>query len=141
MQTLERATRTGDRLDGRGSIGPTREVQVTGRDDGGSRFPLPRLGADVGHLTTEAVAAYVDGELSTGSHMRAGAHLSRCPACRAAVAAQRDARAALQQAPCPAPTEDLLTALGRIPQTEPGPETGDEDGPSAPRRRRWPGRR
>lgn len=111
---------------------------MTARDDDGSRFPLPRLGGDVGHLTTEAVAAYVDGELSTGSHMRAGAHLSRCPGCRGAVAAQRDARAALRQAPCPAPTEDLLTALGRIPQTESQPRAAGQAEPPAPRRRRWP---
>jgi len=121
--------------------GPIREVQVTAREDGDSRFPLPRLGMDVGHLTTEAVAAYVDGELATSSHMRAGAHLARCPQCRAAVAAQRDVRAALRGAPCPAPTEDLLSALGRIPQNQTPPPAGSGDDPPRPRRRRWWGRR
>lgn len=48
-------------------------------------------GRDVGHLSTEAVAALVDGELSRGAEDRAKSHLVHCGECRAEVRAQRQA--------------------------------------------------
>ena len=37
------------------------------------------------HLSVEAVAAYVDGELPMKAHLRAAGHLGRCPQCSAEV--------------------------------------------------------
>ena len=53
-------------------------------------------GNDVGHLTTEAVAALVDGELSTGAESRAKVHLVHCSDCREEVRAQRQAAARMR---------------------------------------------
>lgn len=41
------------------------------------------------HLGTEAIAAFVDGELSDSAERRAQAHLMACPECRREVAHQR----------------------------------------------------
>lgn len=54
-------------------------------------------GLDVGHLTTEAVAALVDGELTRGAEDRAKAHLVHCGECRDEVRTQRQARERLRQ--------------------------------------------
>ena len=53
-------------------------------------------GNDVGHLTTEAVAALVDGELSAGAESRAKVHLVHCSDCREEVRAQRQAAARMR---------------------------------------------
>lgn len=41
------------------------------------------------HVSAEAVAAYVDSELSPSAAKRAETHLAQCPECAADVAAQR----------------------------------------------------
>jgi Putative zinc-finger len=76
------------------------------------------------HLAQEAIAALVDGELSGGAAGRAARHLAGCVQCRMAVAAQREAKAALQRdvdlaVPC-----DLLSRLKAIPFTAEVPGTG-----------------
>lgn len=43
------------------------------------------------HLSPEAVAAFVDNELSTAAYRRAQQHLAQCPECHDEVAAQRGA--------------------------------------------------
>nr|WP_120491312.1 zf-HC2 domain-containing protein [Corynebacterium lactis] len=43
------------------------------------------------HLGTEAIAAFVDGELSATAERRAQSHLMACPECRREVARQRQA--------------------------------------------------
>lgn len=73
---------------------------------------LPEL-----HLAVEAIVAHVDGELAPVPRERANAHLARCAECRAAVAEQRRAKAALTVAPGPAPSTDLLARLRDIPMT------------------------
>jgi hypothetical protein len=76
------------------------------------------------HLAAEAIVAHVDGELAPVPRDRANAHLARCAECRAAVAEQRRAKAALTVAPGPKPSSDLLERLRDIPMTtglaEPG---------------------
>lgn len=72
---------------------------------------------DTGHLATEAIAAYVDGELRMGAHMRASAHLARCGLCASEVDAQMHARKALQTCAAPQLPEDLLGDLRSIPRT------------------------
>ncbi len=67
------------------------------------------------HLSTEAIAAFVDGELRMNAHLRAGHHLSLCPQCAAEVDAQRQARAALRDShPVRVPTS-LMGMLSQIP--------------------------
>ncbi|WJZ02289.1 anti-sigma factor family protein [Corynebacterium freiburgense] len=51
----------------------------------------PKQFASVEHLSAEAVAAFVDHELSPGAMHRARIHLVHCPECRAEVAHQRRA--------------------------------------------------
>jgi hypothetical protein len=69
------------------------------------------------HLATEAVVAYVDGELSIAAHERATRHLASCTMCTAEVAAQRQARAAVRNAQAPTMPPTLLAALHAIPHT------------------------
>jgi hypothetical protein len=68
------------------------------------------------HLSTEAIAAFVDGELRMTAHLRAAHHLSLCPQCAAEVDAQQQARAALRDSrPIRIPSS-LLGMLSEIPQ-------------------------
>jgi anti-sigma factor RsiW len=67
------------------------------------------------HLSTEAIAAFVDGELRMTAHLRAAHHLSLCQQCAAEVDAQQQARTALRDShPIRIPTA-LLGALSDIP--------------------------
>lgn len=85
------------------------------------------------HPSSEAVAAYVDGELPMKAHLRAGSHLSQCPQCAAEVDAQRQARAALRDSRPVVMPSTLMGLLTQIPQStpeEPQPPTGDDAGGS-----------
>lgn len=53
------------------------------------RVPKRRKFASVEHLSPEAVAAFVDGELTEGAAHRARVHLVHCPECRAEIHHQR----------------------------------------------------
>jgi hypothetical protein len=75
----------------------------------------PRQFGSTEHLSTEAIAAFVDGELRMTAHLRAAHHLSLCPQCAAEVEAQQQARAALRDS-CPIDIpSSLLGALSQIP--------------------------
>jgi hypothetical protein len=75
----------------------------------------PRQFGSTEHLSTEAIAAFVDGELRMNAHLRAAHHLSLCPQCAVDVEAQRQARAALRDSrPIQVPTS-LLGMLAQIP--------------------------
>jgi len=93
---------------------------------GGRLFSVqvPDWGQD--HLSVEAVAAYVDGELADRPYGRATRHLAACSECAAQVVAQGQARAALRAARCPSLPSSLMSTLRSIPQdTElPGPPNG-----------------
>lgn len=78
------------------------------------------------HLATDAIVAFVDGELGLAAHERAARHLSRCPLCTAEVAAQRQARTAVRDAGMPAIPQSLLAALHTIPQRAPLPPAPDQ---------------
>jgi anti-sigma factor RsiW len=82
----------------------------------------PDWGQD--HLSSEAIVAFVDGELASGPHARATQHLEECADCVTQVTAQRQARAELRTAGCPLLSSALLTSLRSIPQ--------DTDLPPAP---------
>ncbi|MEU1983359.1 hypothetical protein [Nocardia sp. NPDC019395] len=71
------------------------------------------------HLASEAVAAYVDGELRMNPYLRAAQHLSVCPECAAEVEAQQQARIALRRATQVSIPTGLHDSLSRIPLAEP----------------------
>ena len=78
------------------------------------------------HLAGEALAALIDGELSRGAYHRALDHMARCPECRTAVNAQRQAKAVLVDAGIPAVPNGLLSRLHAVPMTTElgGPHAG-----------------
>ena len=69
------------------------------------------------HLAEEALAAYVDGVLSPAADDRAERHLRGCAECRAAVEAQREAKALMAAAPDPELPAGLLAKLLDVPMT------------------------
>ncbi|MEV6278182.1 zf-HC2 domain-containing protein [Nocardia sp. NPDC051832] len=82
------------------------------------------------HLASEAIAAYVDGELRMNAYLRAAQHLAQCPECAAEVDAQQQARVALRQSgPIQIPHR-LHDSLSRIPLGE-LPGAGPASGPAA----------
>lgn len=79
----------------------------------------PRQFGSTEHLSIEAIAAFVDGELTMKAHLRAAHHMSLCPECATEVEAQRRARAALRDSrPIAIPTA-LLGQLTQIPHHTP----------------------
>ena len=81
----------------------------------------PRQFGSTEHLSIEAIAAYVDGELRMKSYLRAAHHLSLCPECATEVEAQRQARAALRDSGSIAIPTSLLGMLSQIPHAPPEP--------------------
>ncbi|AGB25078.1 hypothetical protein Mycsm_04859 [Mycobacterium sp. JS623] len=101
----------------------------------------PRQFGSTEHLSIEAVAAFVDGELRMTAHLRAAHHLSLCQECAAEVEAQRQARAALRDSGSIAIPTSLLGMLSQIPHAPPvPPDPADQpqfaDGTPRYRRRR-----
>ena len=79
----------------------------------------PRRFGSTEHLSTEAIAAFVDGEVRMSAHLRAAHHMSMCPQCSAEVDAQGQARTALRDS-CPIRIpSSLLGALSEIPRHAP----------------------
>ncbi|KXW59478.1 RNA polymerase subunit sigma-70 [Mycolicibacterium phlei DSM 43072] len=79
----------------------------------------PRQFGSTEHLSIEAIAAFVDGELRLTPHLRAANHLSLCSECAAEVEAQRQARAALRESRPVAAPSSLLGLLSEIPRQAP----------------------
>lgn len=89
----------------------------------------PRQFSSTEHLSIEAVAAFVDGELRMTAHLRAAHHLSLCPECALEVDAQRQAREALRDS-CPvAMPSSLLGLLSQIPLHNPAEIPDPVDSP------------
>ncbi|WP_024442970.1 MULTISPECIES: anti-sigma E factor RseA [unclassified Mycobacterium] len=77
----------------------------------------PRQFGSTEHLCSEAITAYVDGELRMNAHLRAAHHLSLCPDCAAEVEYQGRARSALRDShPIRIPSA-LLGLLAQIPDS------------------------
>lgn len=74
----------------------------------------PDWGSD--HLSSDAIVAFVDGELAHGPRTRAAQHLQECAECSAQVVTQGQASTAVRVAPCPSLPTALLSRLGSIPQ-------------------------
>lgn len=85
------------------------------------------------HLASEAIAAYVDGELRMNAYLRAAHHLTQCTLCMAEVDAQQQARIALRASSEMSMPSSLLGALHRIPTQHQFPcassDTDDTRGP------------
>lgn len=95
----------------------------------------PRQFSSVDHLSAEAVAAYVDGELPMKAHLRASGHLSACAQCRGEVEAQGQARAALRDCRPVTMPSTLMGLLSQIPQStpdEPPNQPPNEPTPNGP---------
>lgn len=75
----------------------------------------PRRFGSTEHLSVEAIAAFVDGELRMSAHLRAAHHLSLCPECAEQVDAQGQARSALRDSCAVSIPNSLLGALSQIP--------------------------
>jgi anti-sigma factor RsiW len=77
----------------------------------------PRQFGSTEHLSSEAIAAFVDGELRMNAHLRAAHHLSLCCECAAEVEYQNRARSALRDShPIRIPS-NLLGLLAQIPES------------------------
>jgi len=117
---------------------------MTHGEFGGSASPFdPRDHRRFGsteHLASEAIAAYVDGELRMGAYMRASQHLALCPECAAEVEAQQNARRMLRHSACDITMpSSLLGTLSQIPLGEyPGCSADTQFGSGS---RRWTLRR
>ncbi|CAJ1495274.1 anti-sigma E factor RseA [[Mycobacterium] kokjensenii] len=93
----------------------------------------PRQFGSTEHLCSEAITAYVDGELRMNAHLRAAHHLSLCPDCAAEVEYQGRARSALRDShPIRIPAA-LLGQLAQIPE-KPGDCPPDEPAGPMPAR-------
>lgn len=79
----------------------------------------PRQFNSTEHLSSEAIAAFVDGELRMKAHLRAGHHLSLCGQCAGEVEAQGQARAALRDSRPVSVPSTLMNLLSAIPQSTP----------------------
>lgn len=86
---------------------------------------------DEGHLTLDAIVAFVDDELASGARSRATEHLTGCRDCAAEVLAQLQARSAIRRATAPTLPVSLLDTLRSIPQQAelPPPPPGLAIGP------------
>lgn len=90
----------------------------------------PRQFGSTEHLSIEAIAAYVDGELRMKAHLRAAHHLSVCQQCALEVDSQSQARAALRESLPVSMPSTLMGLLTQIPQStpdEPVPPPGIAD--------------
>ncbi len=76
----------------------------------------PRQFSSTEHLSAEAIAAFVDGELRMNAHLRAAHHLFLCPRCASEVDDQSRARAALRESHPVRMPSTLLGLLSDIPR-------------------------
>lgn len=73
------------------------QIQATIKKNTGARkSSKPKQFSSTDHLSLEAIAGFVDNELSPSAMHRARIHLVHCPECRAEIAAQCSAASALQ---------------------------------------------
>jgi anti-sigma factor ChrR (cupin superfamily) len=92
----------------------------------------PRRFGSTEHLSTEAVAAYVDGELPMKAHLRAAGHLTVCGQCAAEVEAQGQARTALRDSQPVNMPSTLMGLLTQIPQSAPAEPPPAPPAPEVP---------
>lgn len=106
------------RLRDLGDLGDFRNLQNQARPQNYRKPRKPRNFASVEHLSSEAVAAFVDAELGEGALHRARVHIVHCAECRAEIERQRNASEWLRGSnitPEVRAPQDLLTRLAGIP--------------------------
>ncbi|MFE5705477.1 RNA polymerase subunit sigma-70 [Rhodococcus sp. ACS1] len=81
---------------------------------------VPRQFGSTEHLASEAIAAFVDGELRMSAYLRAAHHLSICAECAFEVDSQQQARRALRRSGDVAMPSGLLGLLSQIPSCNQG---------------------
>ncbi|WP_240945517.1 RNA polymerase subunit sigma-70 [Rhodococcus sp. HNM0569] len=91
---------------------------------------IPREFGSTEHLASEAIAAYVDGELRMNAYLRAAHHLALCPSCAAEVESQQEARRALRCSGELAMPAALQGLLNQIPSCQPPAARSDAAGSS-----------
>lgn len=91
------------------------------------------------HLASEAIAAYVDGELRMNAYLRAASHLAICPECATEVDAQQQARRALRCSGEMSMPSTLIGLLSQIPtcQSRTTPSSSDAAPPAGFAARQW----
>ncbi|BAX96654.1 hypothetical protein MSTE_01325 [Mycobacteroides stephanolepidis] len=95
----------------------------------------PRQFGSTEHLSTEAIAAFVDGELRMSAHLRAAHHLSMCAECALEIDAQRQARSALRDSGgirVPVSLLGLLSQIPHIPHEAAPPSSSSHEGDLPP---------
>ncbi|OLT48216.1 hypothetical protein BJF85_13370 [Saccharomonospora sp. CUA-673] len=75
------------------------------------------FGLPESHLLPDAVVAFVDNEMSPAATERAAEHVAHCPWCAADVDAQRQVRAAVQDAREPSMSAGFLASCGPFRRT------------------------
>lgn len=122
-------------------FGDDREDLMTALSGSGSsssedgKLPPVRRFSSTEHLASEAIAAYVDGELRMNAYLRAAQHVGICTECAAEVEAQQQARGALRRSAHVSIPATLLGALSQIPTGE-FPGCG-RDYPASHESKRW----
>lgn len=99
----------------------------------------PRQFGSTEHLSSEAIAAFVDGELRMNAHLRAAHHMSLCPECAAEVDYQNRARTVLRDShpiQIPSTLLGLLSQIPESPHEEPTPPQLPDGKPQDRRKRR-----
>lgn len=84
--------------------------------------------SDVDHLGPEAVAAFVDGELTPQAEQRASTHLEHCPECREEIERQRAAAEAIHAA---SDLRELKASAGLLAKLASIERECSPDGPNA----------
>lgn len=102
------------------------QERASNRESGTAADTPRRRFAPTEHLASEAIAAYVDGELRMNPYLRAAEHLARCPECAAEVEAQQQARIALRQSAQISAPNGLHDTLSRIPLANPAAHRMDD---------------
>lgn len=92
----------------------------------------PREFASVEHLSLEAVAAFVDGELSPVASHRARVHLVHCAECRAEIERQRGASEWLRGSNIGADVRAPNDLIARLAGIASGPPCAGPDAESTP---------
>ncbi|MFV0496267.1 anti-sigma E factor RseA [Mycobacterium sp.] len=102
-------------------------AQFASQSDAGAPIGVPRRFGSTEHLSIEAIAAFVDGELRMNAHLRAAHHLSLCAQCEAEVDGHSRARDALRDSQPIRIPSSLLGSLEQIPQIPQIPQSLPQD--------------
>ena len=115
-----------------GKEAPSVNIHLSGASPSKAGRTGPREFCSTDHLSTEAIAAFADGELSRHAAHRARLHIVACEECRREVNIQRSAAERLRS--CGADESiraprTLVERLAQVAEELPGDGAPDSDGP------------